>query len=237
MFKLIWIGFLSLFIGAKSYSQESYCFEKQISLKQVQNSIQPFLLAGEGSQLDEQRHCVRVRALSPARKELIKKLISSQYKVILPIAQDSNQIQRSGRLESCRLEIERVSRERTVKRQVQVGNKTKILEVREGGGQVSRSQLLLGVGKPGMFRMDGNEYYMTCNKSGYSKYEISLSLERDYGRSMLSTTITTVKDKKVNLGSMKDEIKNKKKDISLSQGLNYDREETSLSFDYYLYIR
>ncbi|MDD0854219.1 hypothetical protein HBN50_13990 [Halobacteriovorax sp. GB3] len=237
MFKLIWIGLLSLFIGVKSYSQELYCFEKQTSLKQVQNSIQPFLLAGEGSQLDEQRHCVRVRVLSLARRDLIKKIISGQYKVLPPVTQSSNQIQRSGRLESCRLEIERVSRERTVKRKVQVGNKTKILEVREGGGQVSRSQLLLGVGKPGMFRMDGNEYYMTCNKRGYSGYEISLSLERDYGRSMLTTTITTVKNKKVNLGSMKDEIKNKNRELSLSQGLNYDSEETSLSFDYYLYIR
>ncbi|EQC49529.1 hypothetical protein M899_3139 [Bacteriovorax sp. BSW11_IV] len=230
---LLLITILSLNVSA-FYGR---CFDRHTSLENIKKEISPFLLEGESLSINQTEYCVEFEVGSDDRMTLIDGLISTKYRV-----KSSYRSQKEASLapavsQNCRIEIQRTEKERKVIKKVQVGSKTRLIEETVQGSGKSTSQMLLGEGRPGLLKMDGDDYYLKCEKRGSQSYEITLSIEKNYGRDSLSTAITVQKNDPVDIGSMKDEINKKDKKIGIPVGVSYGSEKSNVTYNYILYIR
>lgn len=214
------------------------CFDRHTSLENIKKDVTPFLLEGEKISFNHTEHCVEFDLKGEDRIALIDGILSTKYRTKSAYRSQNVATKLSPTVsENCRMEIQRTEKERTEVVEVKVGGKTKLVQRNVQGSGKSTTQMLLGMGRPGLIKMNGDEYYLKCDKSGAFAYEVTLSLERDYGRDSLSTSIRVQKDEQIDLGSMSDEINKSDKKIGIPVGINHAREKSNITYNYYLYIR
>lgn len=232
------VTLILIFLCSLSSAFVGRCFERHTSLENIKKEVTPFLLEGEKISINYTEYCVDFHLNGDDRITLIDGLISTKYRVKSAYrSKDESTTLAPAVSENCRMEIVRTEKEQKEIVQVKVGNKTKLVQRNVQGSGKSTTQMLLGVGRPGQIRLNGDEYYLKCEKSGVQGYEITLSIEKSYGRDSLSTSIRVQKDEQVDLGSMSDEINKNDKKMGIPVGINHDSEKSKMTYNYYLYIR
>ena len=98
----------------------------------------------------------------------------------------------------------------------------------------STSQLLLGAGRPGYLDVNGERVELKCSPRG-RVVQLEVSLFSSGGNSLM-TSIALTKGNRMNIGSVVEELKNKKRGLDINSGANIGRQNSSGQFDYYLVI-
>ena len=222
------------FLPSVSYALEGFCFSANTSLKSVKSYSQTILAPGDKVFDRKSKNCLEFQ-ISPNRRELVRKWISQKYKISSTYSEGArNTLSQSETIvvENCRLKIERVSKGKAQKTNVDVGKRNGLLQQIQSSSGVRTSSMLLGKGFHGSLRVGFETVYLTCiGKTGVG-YNVAVSL--DSPTSSLRTTVFVSSGKKVNIGQVVNSLNDKQKSLGTNKGLSVEKTKGKSTYDYFL---
>jgi hypothetical protein len=213
---------------------KGFCFKATTSLNQVLSEIRSISLPKDKFFKRESINCIEGK-LSNSRFNLFKTILGKKFLLVRTYSGANSDTQQVySKIRNCKIEIQKTVTSKGKSNRVGLNNGLKISEGRNSGSRTTTSRMLMAEGRESSIGVNDSLVYVSCWPNDVSA-RINISLSS--GNSNLSTSITTRKGKKVNLGQIVDSLKNKNRDISLKNGVQYNKVNSTTISDYFLIYR
>ncbi len=209
---------------------ETYCFNPDVSLSEVIQHLE-VMLTPKDRVTRSGSSCLDV-TVSVSRTPLIYKWLKKKYRVRTPKYAQNSSAQAAEVTKNCRLQVERISKGKTLNDEVSLGNKTRLNRTTRTSSGKSVSSLLLGQGFSGAIRVNDRQVFLTCKSGGSGFYTIQVSLSEE--SSSLSTVIQLRSGQKQNIGQVVEDLKTREKSLGLPGGIGVKKEKKNFTYDYFL---
>lgn len=228
---------LFLLISFSSFAAEdlaSFCFKRTTNLAEAQKSLQFLLLPKEQIFLRPDDNCMDVNT-STDRSKLLEKFLSKRYNLIeeTGVSKETSDLTKKN----CQIELTTTRKKNIISTDAQLGI-TKLPNAATGSlsqNEVSVSQLLLGLGKPGMLELEGKTLYVTCSGGHRGFYQLEFYYSEEF-RSKVSTELTVKQGEVINIGSISNNLNEKSKTLGLPES-SYRVTNGSENINYELMIK
>ena len=211
---------------------QSYCFGEDVTLDQVKVELEPFLLSSDRIELDREKNCVSVD-VSPERNVLFQRALGKKFRFkTRSLIENRNE---EGVLRSCKMKLTQETSENESRSEVKVGYRFKISEGSQKKLENQTSELLIGFGKTGHIRVDGEFVAITCQMVGKDFVGIDISLVGTQNSS-LATTLNLRKGEKREIGAIVKDLNEKNKQVGTA-GVDYSKTEGNSQSRYLLEIQ
>lgn len=217
IYKVISSILLLTFVSVNLFADEdvnSYCFEKNISMSQVENVISFLVVGGDRLNKRENDHCIDI-VTTPARLKLYEKLIWKNFRPIkdtnLEIGGDT---EGSLNEEHCRIEITESKKQKSESTEVRMGLKTNLGKNETQKDEKTTQELMIVRGKTATMRMGDQYLQIQCIKTVMGTYQLSIFLD-EKNKSSISTSVNLKAGEVINLGNIKKELNEKSKRLGI----------------------
>lgn len=205
----------------------SFCFKPSTSLEDARESLSFLLLPREKVFLRPEQRCMDVLTSSD-RVKLLEKYLRLRYTLIAD--QDENKDATKLEEQNCLLELKKTSMRRSETGQLKIGIDNKLSSGELSSSVSETSELLLGLGKPGVLAVGNQALYVECKKMAGQNYQLLFSLSETGGSSRISTEVTVKKNETVNVGQISKDLNERNRILGLPQtsvSTTVGNEETS----------
>ncbi len=212
---------------------KGYCFKATTSLDKVISQMNAFALPQDKIFKRESLNCIEVK-LSDARHNMFVTILEKKFPLTRTYggAKSKSLATKYSQKNNCKIEILKVTNKSAKGNSAKVGPKSNLSKSVSKGSRTTSSRLLLAPGRSANISLDGTSVDIKCYPSGNSMARVDVSLSYDASR--LISSINTRKGKRVNLGQIVDKLNDKSKEISLRRGLEYKKENSKRSSNFYL---
>lgn len=211
------ISFFFLFYSPILWPVEelaSFCFKPSTSLEEARDSLSFLLLPREKTFLRPSQRCMDVLT-SPDRVKLLEKFLRLRY--TLEESEADKNSEEKLQEQHCLLEMKKTSVRKTDTNELKVGVDNKLSSGSLNSSVTETSEILLGIGKPGVLAVGNQALYVECRKGSTGLYQLLFSLSESGGSSRISTEISTKKNEPVNVGQVTKDLNERNKIIGLPQ--------------------
>ncbi len=210
----------------------SFCFDRTTNLKEAQSSLEFLLLPREKVFLRKADNCFDVNT-STDRSMLLEKFLSKRYNLIAETGVSKNETRELENLNksNCQIEFKTTRKKKANTTGAAIGANSSASSGTIEQNETSTSQLLLGLGKPGVLDLEGRALHMTCS-GGLSGYYQLVFYYSEELRSKVSTEITARQGELINIGGITNDLNTKSKTLGLpessfgttsgSENINYE---------------
>jgi hypothetical protein len=184
----------------------SFCFEKNVSLKEVEESLTFLLLPREHVFPRPKDLCLDVNT-STDRSKLLEKFLSKRYTLIpegeISPLKEASELQK----EQCAIEF-------TTAKQKEV--RTAHIGVTESRTtkETSVAKLLLGFGTPGTLDLEGRSLTIECRKGAKGDYQLIFS-SNESTKSKVSSEVSVKQNEVVQVGQIIRDLNEKNKALGI----------------------
>ena len=209
---------ISLFIlifSSSARSDEdllSYCFESQVSLSEVKRELDFLLLPREKVAFRPKDSCIDI-VTSSDRGKLLEKFLRKRYTVLSETSSSGSEV--SPMMEQCRLEFKTTKQRQVDTKNAALGRLNQVNAGANSQAEVSTSQILLGLGKPGSLDVGGQSLEVECRKGASGYYQ--LIFKKTGAGNSIQSEASIRAGEVLNVGSIAKEINEKNKNIGLPQ--------------------
>ena len=215
----IYRAIISLFLLAvvipTSWADEelaSFCFKPATSLAEARDSLQDLLLPREKVFLRPEQRCMDVLT-SPNRVKLLEKFLRLRYTLVVDETErESTALQN----QHCQLELKKTTNQQATNSNVQLGLQNQVSAGASTLASTETSQLLLGLGKPGVLAIGTQALYVECRRGATGIYQLTFSLQEN-GSSRITSEVSTRANEMVNVGQVTKELNDKNKILGVPQ--------------------
>jgi hypothetical protein len=214
----------------------SFCFKRPINLVEAQKNLEFLLLPHEQIYLRTKDYCIDVNT-STDRAKLLEKFLRKSYTLVEETRIRRPLVEGSLNNQNCQLELKTTKKKKVENTDAQVGikNGIAISSGVETASEVSTSEILLGLGKPGFLEMDGHSLYVECSGGGRGIYQLVFSYSELY-RSKVSSEVTVKQGESVQIAQITNDLNNKSKMLGLPESI-YQEAAGSENINYELQIK
>lgn len=207
-----------IFISINLFAEDeanSFCFEKNVSVYQVENVIS-FLVAGNDKiNLREKDHCLDILT-TPSRLKLYEKIIWKNFRPI-ENSTESNSIEHEGSLneEHCRLEIDEIRKTSIESLDTRLSPKLKLEKSEINKNGKTSQELMISRGKSAEMKVGDQLLQVQCVKTLTGIYQLTIFLD-EKNKNTISTSVNLKNGETVNLGNIKKELNDKSRALGLN---------------------
>lgn len=212
---LLLVSFISLNLPAVE-DANSFCFEKDVSVTQVEKVISFLITGNDRINLRDEDHCVDI-VTSSERIKIYEKLIWKNFK---PLAKnnfkniESNEIDLNQ--EHCHLVIREIKKNKNETNKLSVIPKTNIEKSIANKTETVTQELMILRGKSASMKVGNQFLQIQCIKNDSGRYQLTIYLD-ELNKNSISTSVDLKESDIVNLGNIKKELNEKSKTIGLTQ--------------------
>lgn len=190
----------------------SYCFARNVSLQEVKRELNDLLLPREKVIFRTVDSCIDI-VTSSDRGKLLEKFLRKRYTLVTETSM--MEMEDSKVLEHCRLEFKSTTKKLVDAKNVVIGSAKEFKSSGNSLTEISTSQILLGLGKPGSLDVGGQSLEVECRKGAIGYYQLLFKYAGalDHIQSEASLRAGEV----LNVGSIAKEMNEKNKNIGMPQ--------------------
>lgn len=216
--------FLSTSFAAEDLA--GFCFERSVNLTEAEQSMSFLLLPHEKVFPRKADHCFDVLTSSD-RSKLLEKFLSRRYNLIpeTGVSASSNDLQDM----QCRLELTTTRLRKEEVKDFRAGAGLRAAVGTRDVKEVTASELLLGLGKPGTLDLEGRTLQVECVKGASGVYQLTFSFSEQY-RSRVSSSVSLKQGETLQVAQVTKDLAGQSKTLGLPQALYEDiqgKENTS----------
>ncbi|MBC7712799.1 MAG: hypothetical protein H7177_05645 [Rhizobacter sp.] len=137
--------------------------------------------------------------------------------------------------QNCQLELKTTKKKKVESTNARAGNTNNISSVSKDFAEVSTSQILLGLGKPGILELEGKSLYVECSGGPRGIYQLLFSYSEQY-KAKVSTQVTVRQGEPVQIAQITNDLNNKSKTLGLPESI-YQEAAGSENISYELQIK
>jgi hypothetical protein len=218
--------FLILLLPAFSQAA-TYCIHKSHSIFKAKKQVDFILLKDESVLIDSRNNCLTI-AVKDYRKPLVDKFINMNFKIMS--RPNSAYVQRR----SCKVKVKKVRDNKLNGQGVTLGKK---IDIRDSISDLQGStsmQMLLMEGRQGRLSVDSASLSMVC-RIVTGGHELTFSLENN-GSTQISTQAFISRGQWLNVGQITKDLKNKRNNKSLSDGIDYNKADGKETTTYFVTV-
>jgi len=188
---------------------ESFCFERNVSLSQVEGAIIFLKKADDKIQKNETDHCLEISA-DTKRLPLFSKLINRRFQVI-----GGDQVEVTTK-QHCKITLEIKRKKKVDGKNFQLGEWTaaKVSNISED--EISTSDLVLMYGKSGSLSVTPRELQVECVKTHSGHFNLVFYFE-EKNKSKLSTEVQINSGESLDIGTVTNQLNQKEKTLGIPQ--------------------
>lgn len=157
-------------------------------------------------------HCFDI-VTSSDRAKLLEKFLRKRYTLVEEVS-----IETSGseiiQDQHCRLEFIVTRQKKVESKNLQVGMSNTVSSGEKTAQEVSTSELLLGLGKPGALDLEGKSLSVECRKGATGIYQLIFSFSELY-RSKVSSEVSLKQGESLDIAQVTKELNEKNKTLGL----------------------
>lgn len=187
----------------------SFCFEKNVSLSVVVDSLKVLMLPRDIIEKREEDNCIDLIA-PPNRANLFEKFLIKRYSLIKDVKPSLNNID-----QQCLLELKTTKKMKRVDDQLKLGSKNSLKSSETEMTQVSSMDLLIGSGIPGELTAGPQQLSVICKIFGEKAQLIFSFSEKE--KASVKTEIMIKKNEWLNIASVIQELNDKVKTLGIPQ--------------------
>lgn len=212
----------------------SFCFERSTNLIEAQKSLQFLLLPKEQVFLRMEDNCFEVTT-STDRSKLLEKFLSKRYTLVAEtgVSKEVEDLTKKN----CQVELTTTRKKKVsdIKAQIGLINDPKASVSSQSQDEVTVSQLLLGMGIPGVLEVNGKALHITCS-GGYKGFFQLVFYYSEQSRAKVSTEMTVKQGEAVSVGNIVNELNEKSKSLGLPES-SYSKASGFENINYELQIK
>lgn len=227
--------FILLSFNFSTFAQEelaSFCFNPPVNLSQVKEEVSFLLLPVEKVFLRSPDNCIDI-ATSSNRVKLLEKFLSKRYS--LTEEPEMKAIAERMSNQHCRLELKTTRLKKTNGTQFIIGQNSNAAASASNASEISTSELLLGLGKPGLLEIGARSLMVECRRGASGIYQLIFSFS-EQSRAKVNTEISVKKDETVNIAQIENELDQKNKTLGIPQ-ISYKEDAGKEQISYELKVK
>ncbi len=143
------------------------------------------------------------------RAKLLEKFLRKRYNLVEEISTTE-----AAPEEHCRLEFKVLREKKVETKNLQLGASNSALAAESSVQEGSTSELLLGLGKPGLLDLEGKSLAVECRKGATGIYQLIFSFSEAY-RSRVSSEVSLKQGEILNVAQVTKDLNNKSKVLGL----------------------
>jgi hypothetical protein len=208
IYNLISKIFILLLINSSFASDDfdSFCFESNVSLVNVKQSINFILTDKDTLTLREEDHCLDI-VISETRKNVLEKYLVKHYALISTAPKTP---------ENCHIELKTINKQKINTQDFKLGQKNNLVASESTSKAVTTSELLLGAGKIGRLAVGNQNLQVDCRPAGDTAFELQFYFE-EKSKATVSTSLRVSKNETVNLANVTKELNEKNRTLGIPQ--------------------
>ena len=212
----------------------SFCFSPNTDLNEAKQSLSFLLLSKEKVFPREKDNCFDVLT-STDRSKLLEKFLRKRYSLVGDVIEESGPIDLQD--QHCQLELKTTRIKKVAATDLKLGKKkhVKAAVSTERIQEVSVSQLLLGLGRPGSLDLEGKSLYVECRKGATGAYQLIFSYSEEY-KARVSSEVSVKKGEALQVAQVSRDLAEKSKTLGLPETL-YKEVEGQDEISYELQIK
>ncbi len=179
-------------------------------MEDPRDSLAFLLLPREKVFLRPEQRCIDVLT-STDRVKLLEKYLRLRYTLV---KEEGEQVSRAP--EHCQLEMKKTGKKNTDTTSMGIGTVTRINTTNTNSSVNETSQLLLGLGKPGVLVIGTQSLYVECRKGETGVYHLLFSLSES-GGNRISSEVSVRKNEPVNVGQISRDLNERTRVLGLPQ--------------------
>lgn len=202
-------------------------------MSEAKNSMEFLLLPREKVFMRSKDNCFDI-VTSSDRAKLLEKFLRKRYNLVEEtsvVVPEVEKIQDAH----CRLEFKITRDKKTESKNLQIGTQNSIGAQESTVQEVSSSELLLGIGKPGWLDMEGKSMMVECRRGGTGLYQLVFSLG-EANRSRVSSEVTLKQGEALDVAQVTRDLNEKNKNLGLPE-IQYGQMEGQEKTKYELRIK
>jgi hypothetical protein len=195
----------------------SFCFESNIPLKSVKQSIEFILLPKDTVAFRDGDHCLDI-VTSESRSKLLEKYLSKHYSLLHEAVNEKV---------NCRLQLKSISQKKQIAQDFKFGQKNNIAVTESGNRSENTAEILLGSGFSGTLATGTQVLQVECRPTAQGSFELKFYFN-EKSRTTISTNLRVTSNEVVNLASVKKNLEDQYKTLGIPQtsaGTNESVEE------------
>jgi hypothetical protein len=203
------INLLLTIIFQRSYAAEdvaTYCFEPDVTLESVKQSIGFILLETDNVSQRMEDHCLDV-VIGEKRKVILDKYLSKRYKLVSETTKD---------LPACHIELKTITQKKLNTNDFKLGTKSNLIVNESSTNAVTTSEMLLGAGFAGKLATGEQSLQVECRPVGVDAFNLIFYFE-EKNKAQVSTSVKLNKFEVMNLASIKKILDEKNKTLGIPQ--------------------
>jgi hypothetical protein len=233
--------FFLLLIGKYSYGAEdlaSFCFESNVSLSNVKQSISFILLPEDRLSLRPEDNCLDI-VTTPSRKTILNKFLSRKYNLL-----NSEEPTLTPERSECRLEFKTTTKKKTNSNAANIGQKNNLVTTSGNSIAVSTTELLLMAGRPGTLNINAQmvmpdkslldisqNLQVECRPLPHDNFELIFYFDAK-DKATVSTTVQLKRGESLNIAGIKNTLDDKVKTLGIPQTtLGNTQSNEDISYD------
>lgn len=157
-------------------------------------------------------HCFDV-VTSTDRSKLLEKFLRKRYNLV---AETGVAGEVETKIEHCQLEFKTTRKRKVDSTNVRLGATNNIEVANRDMNETSTSQLLLGLGKPGVLDMEGRALNIECRKGASDVYQLIFSFS-ELNRSKVTSEVSLKRNEPLNVAQVINDLNNKSKTLGIPE--------------------
>lgn len=201
---------IAFLFSSSLYAQtdlQSFCFEENVSLKQVQQSVSFLLLPKDTVNLREEDHCIDIVA-SADRGKLFEKFLAGRYN----LKQEKAPVE----IEPCHLSLKTTVRQKSETDSVKVGEKNSVKKIEQMASNTSTMEFVFSQGIPGELEAGAEKLKVTCRFYGSEKGSLQFQFA-EKNKGAIATELMVRRGEWLNIGSIVKDLNDKNKTLGIPQ--------------------
>lgn len=209
---------LSLFFFLKTVAAQddifTYCFEGSTNVQLVKTEMEFLLLPREKVSLRPQDRCIDI-VTTFDRSKLLEKFLRKRYALV----SEPEALGIKPLAEHCRIEFKSIKERKVDTKNLTIGNTNQVNALQNKGEEVSISEMLLAVGRPGNIDVDGRNLNLECTRGASGIYQIIFSFKEQTltGKNQLSSQVSLKAQEVLNLASVVKDLNEKNNIVGIPQ--------------------
>ncbi len=210
-----------LFSEARSQEMSSYCFDRSVSLREVQQSLSLLLLPKDIVERRVEDNCLDI-FLSTDRVKLFEKFLSKRYDLKKDPRSESESKGKTdessglGNDTKCRLDLRTTKKTKVDSSNLKLGEKNVLNSSATTSDSVSIMEMLLGPGQPGELEAGDEKLKVTCRPLGTGEASLIFSYS-DKNKASVNSHVQLKKGEWLNIASVIKELADQNKTIGVPQ--------------------
>ena len=213
----------------------SYCFEKNVNLQEVNKALNILLLPRDIVEFRNEDNCIDIDS-SPERGKLFEKYLSKRYLLKTANNISSSEAEKQtnelgNQVRDCSLELKTTKKSKTDSTQLKVGEKNVLNKTETASTSISTTDILLGTGKTGEIIIGDKNLKVICHLIGIDKGSLVFSYS-EKNKANINTEVQVKKGEWLNIATVLKDLSDKVKTLGMPQTeISKSNEKTEMIYE------